>query len=86
MKNKLCYIFAHVDAALDPLHCHSYYMSHSPSTSLFFVFWIAPNLQDHCFAVIGQTLGTLHLLECEGVEFELGIRTETKRCKESEAR
>jgi hypothetical protein len=41
---------------------------------------------DHCFAVVGQILGTLHLSECKGEEFELGIRTEMKRCKEDEAR
>jgi hypothetical protein len=96
MDNKLCHISTHVDATLDPLHCHSHGKSCSRSTSLFFVFWMAWNLQDHsgdyschmdcCFAVIGWILSILHFLEYEGAESELGIQTEMKRCKEDEAR
>jgi hypothetical protein len=96
MDNRLCYIFAHVHAALDPLHHHSHRTSHSPSTSIFFVFWISWNLQDHSgyyshhvghsFAVVGQISSALHLLEYEGAEFESDIRTEMKRHKEDEAR
>jgi hypothetical protein len=32
-----------------------------------------------------STTCTVHLSECEGAEFELGIQTEMKRCKEDEA-
>jgi hypothetical protein len=41
---------------------------------------------DHCFAVLGQILGTRHLLEYERAEFELGIWMEMKRHREDEAR
>jgi hypothetical protein len=92
MDNKLCHIFAHVDAALDPLHHHSHRKSCSHSTSLFFLFWMVQNLQDHSddyschidnsFAIVGPIFDALHLLECEEAEFELDIWAEMKRCKE----
>jgi hypothetical protein len=89
-------VICHVDTNLNSLHHHSHHMSRSPSTLLFFVFWITQNLQDHsgdyshrmdnCFVAIGKILSALHLLECEGVEFELGIWMEMKRCKEDKVR
>jgi hypothetical protein len=37
---------------------------------------------DDSFAVTGQLLGALHLLECEGAEFKSDIRVVMKRRKE----
>jgi hypothetical protein len=96
MDNKLCHIFAHVDATLDPLHHHNHRKSRSCSISLFFAFWMAGTLQDHsgdyschmdhCFTVVGGILSALHLLEYKGAEFESGIWMEMKRHKEDKAR
>jgi hypothetical protein len=41
---------------------------------------------DNGFAVIGPIFDILHLPECEGAEFELGIQMEMKRHKEDKAR
>jgi hypothetical protein len=41
---------------------------------------------DISFAVAGLLVDTLHLPNCEGVEFESGIRAVMKRCKENRAR
>jgi hypothetical protein len=95
-KHKLCYIFNHVDKDLDPLHHHSHRMYHGASNSLTFAFWIAWNSQvhsgeysshvDNSFAVVGQLLDALQLLECKGTEFELDIWAEMKRHKEDGTR
>jgi hypothetical protein len=96
MEHRLCYIIAHVDATLDPLHRHSHWMYHGASNTLTFVCWIFQNSQvhsgeyyrhvDNSFTVIGQLLDVLHLLECEEAEFELDIQMEMKRGKEDGAR
>jgi hypothetical protein len=95
-KHKLYYIVDHVDTYLNPLHRHSHRMHHGAYNSLTFVFWIAWNSQadsgeyschmDNSFTVIGQLLNTLHLPECEGVEYKLDIRAEMKRHKEDRVR
>jgi hypothetical protein len=41
---------------------------------------------NNSFAVAGPLLDALHLPECEGAEFELGIRVVMKRHKENRAR
>jgi hypothetical protein len=46
-KHRLYYIFSHVDAALDTLHCHSHRMYHRASNPLTYTFWIAWNSQVH---------------------------------------
>jgi hypothetical protein len=85
-----------VDADLDPLHCHSHWTYQGASNSLTFVFWIAWNSQahsgeyssrvDNSFAVVGQLLDALNLLECKGAEFKLDIQAEMKRRKEDRVR
>jgi hypothetical protein len=67
MDNKLCHIFTHVDTTLDPLYCHSHRKSHSCSTSLFFVFWMAwcmvahsSDMQDPSWHMILRHLQTAH--------------------------
>jgi hypothetical protein len=71
-------------------------MHRKASNSLTLAFWIARNSQahsgeysshvDNSFAVVGQLLDTLHLLECEGVEFKSDIRVEMERHKEDRVR
>jgi hypothetical protein len=96
MEHRLCYIFAHVDTTFDPLHCHSHRTSCSAFNFLSFIFWITWKSQEHSgeyshhvdniFAVVGQLLDALHLLECEEAEFELDIWMEIRRHKEDGAR